>query len=78
MKDFYTVEEIATLLRISPGTVRNRLSRGKAQLPPSVLVGRRRLFPRSSPAFAVNSLVGRGLRFCNSRTFFELRFEFVT
>jgi hypothetical protein len=45
VKDFYTVAEIAELLRISPGTVRNRLWRGDRNLPPSALNGRRRLFP---------------------------------
>jgi len=44
-KDFYTVGEIAELLRVQPGTVRNRLSRGDGCLPPSTLIGRRRLFP---------------------------------
>ena len=44
-KDFYTVEEIAELLRIRPGTVRNRLLQRARDLPPSVLIGRRRLFP---------------------------------
>jgi len=45
MKDFYTVEEIAELLRVRPGTVRNWLSRRGRDLPPSIVVGRRRLFP---------------------------------
>jgi predicted DNA-binding transcriptional regulator AlpA len=45
MKEFYTVEEIAELLRIRPGTVRNRLSRRARDLPPSITIGRRRLFP---------------------------------
>lgn len=44
-KDFFTVEEIADLLRIRPGTVRNRLSRNDPTLPPSTVNGRRRLFP---------------------------------
>jgi hypothetical protein len=44
-KDFYTVDEIAELLRIRPGTVRNRLSRRDRALPPSVVIGRKRLFP---------------------------------
>ena len=44
-KEFYTVEEIAELLRVRPGTVRNRLSQRKRDLPPSVVIGRRRLFP---------------------------------
>jgi hypothetical protein len=45
MKEFYTVDEIAELLRIRPGTVRNRLSRRQRDLPPSIVIGRRRLFP---------------------------------
>jgi hypothetical protein len=44
-KDFYTIEEVAELLRVRPGTVRNRLWRGASTLPPSVRNGRRRLFP---------------------------------
>ena len=44
-KDFYTIEEMAELLRVRPGTVRNRLWRGDKTLPPSVRNGRRRLFP---------------------------------
>ena len=44
-KDFYTIEEVAELLRVRPGTVRNRLWRGDSTLPPSVRNGRRRLFP---------------------------------
>jgi hypothetical protein len=44
-KEFYTVEEIAELLRVRPGTVRNRLSYRSRDLPPSIVIGRRRLFP---------------------------------
>ncbi|HEY1461666.1 MAG TPA: helix-turn-helix domain-containing protein [Casimicrobiaceae bacterium] len=44
-RDFYTVDEIAELLRVRPGTVRNRLWRRDAALPPSTVIGRRRLFP---------------------------------
>ena len=44
-KDFYTVEEIAALLRVQVSAVRNRLSRCDATLPPSLRVGGRRLFP---------------------------------
>jgi len=44
-EEFYTVEEIAELLRIRPGTVRNRLSQRAGDLPPSIVNGRRRLFP---------------------------------
>jgi hypothetical protein len=43
-KEFYTVEEIAELLRIRPGTVRNRLSQRNRDVPPSIVIGRRRLF----------------------------------
>lgn len=44
-KDFYTVEEIAGLLRVQVSAVRNRLSRCDPTLPPSLRVGGRRLFP---------------------------------
>jgi hypothetical protein len=44
-KDFYTVGEIADLLRVRPGTVRNRLWLRDPALPPSTVVGGRRLFP---------------------------------
>lgn len=44
-QDFYTVAEMAELLRVRPGTVRNRVYRGEASVPPSTVVGRRRLFP---------------------------------
>jgi excisionase family DNA binding protein len=44
-KEFYTVEEIAELLRIRPGTVRNRVSQRRRDVPPSIVIGRRRLFP---------------------------------
>jgi hypothetical protein len=44
---FYTVEEIAELLRIRPGTVRNRVSQRRRDVPPSIVIGRRRLFPLS-------------------------------
>jgi hypothetical protein len=46
-KEFYTVEEMAELLRIRPGTVRNRLLHRSEDVPPSVVIGRRRLFPVS-------------------------------
>lgn len=45
MKRLYTVQELADALRLRPGTIRNRLSRGE-DLPRSILVGRRRLFPQ--------------------------------
>ena len=41
---FFSLVEVATMLKMAPGTVRNRLSRGLS-MPPSILVGRRRLFP---------------------------------
>lgn len=44
-KDFFTVEEIAALLRVQVSAVRNRLSRCDPTLPPSLRVGGRRLFP---------------------------------
>ena len=44
---FYTVAEVADALRVSAGTIRNKLSRGEgADLPPSVRLGGRRLFPQ--------------------------------
>jgi hypothetical protein len=44
-KDFYTVEEMAALLRVQTSAIRNRLSKQDATLPPSLRVGGRRLFP---------------------------------
>ena len=44
-KEFYTVDEIAELLRVRPGTVRNRVSQRRRDVPPSIVIGRRRLFP---------------------------------
>jgi hypothetical protein len=41
---FYTLEEIARELHIAPATARNRLTLG-LPMPPSMRVGRRRLFP---------------------------------
>ncbi|ACC76380.1 DNA-binding protein [Paraburkholderia caribensis] len=41
---FYTLEEIARELHIAPATARNRLTLG-LPMQPSLLVGRRRLFP---------------------------------
>ncbi|MHB8453701.1 MAG: helix-turn-helix domain-containing protein [Acidiferrobacterales bacterium] len=41
---FYTLEDISDELHISPGTARNRLAMGQ-DMPPSIKVGRRRLFP---------------------------------
>ena len=42
----YTTGELADALRMKPGTLRNKLSRGE-DLPPSIRVGRRRLFPKA-------------------------------
>ena len=47
MRPLYTVQELADTLRLQPGTVRNKLSRGE-DLPRSVRVGRRRLFPEDA------------------------------
>ncbi|WP_343671360.1 DNA-binding protein [Paraburkholderia heleia] len=43
-KRFYTLEEISRELHIAPATARNRLTLG-LPMPPSIRVGRRRLFP---------------------------------
>jgi excisionase family DNA binding protein len=47
MRPLYTIQELAHTLRLQPGTVRNKLSRGD-DLPRSVVVGRRRLFPEDA------------------------------
>ena len=47
MRPLYTIQELANTLRLQPGTVRNKLSRGE-DLPRSVRVGRRRLFPEDA------------------------------
>jgi excisionase family DNA binding protein len=47
MRPLYTIQELANTLRLQPGTVRNKLSRGE-DMPRSVLVGRRRLFPEEA------------------------------
>ena len=44
MRPLYTIQELAQTLRLQPGTLRNKLSRGD-DLPRSVVIGRRRLFP---------------------------------
>lgn len=44
VKPMYTVRELANALRLQPGTIRNKLSRGE-DMPRSILLGRRRLFP---------------------------------
>jgi len=41
---YLTVDEVSRRLRMAPGTARNRMSRHDP-MPPSVKVGRRRLFP---------------------------------
>src|SRR5215469_2746999 len=47
MRPLYTIQELANTLRLQPGTVRNKLSR-REDLPRSVRVGRRRLFPEDA------------------------------
>jgi excisionase family DNA binding protein len=47
MRPLYTIQELAHTLRLQPGTLRNKLSRGE-DLPRSVVVGRRRLFPEDA------------------------------
>lgn len=44
-QDFYTLAEVALLLRVRPSSVRARLGRNDPTLPPSMRVGGRRLFP---------------------------------
>ena len=44
MKRYLTIEEVRAYLHMQVGTARNRLSRGEP-MPPSVKIGRRRLFP---------------------------------
>jgi hypothetical protein len=46
-QDFYTLVEMAALLRVQVSAVRARLGRGDPSLPPSIRVGGRRLFPVS-------------------------------
>lgn len=43
---YLTYEQAAALLCMSTGGLRNRMSRGES-MPPSVKVGRRRLFPET-------------------------------
>jgi len=43
-KIYLTTEELGNELSLSVGAVRNRLSRGDP-MPPSIKIGRRRLFP---------------------------------
>lgn len=47
-RDFYTIEEIATQLRVKVSAVRGRLSQDDPTLPPSVRLGGRRLFPAAA------------------------------
>src|SRR5215471_16974308 len=47
MRPLYTIQELANTLRLQAGTLRNKLSRGE-DLPRSVRVGRRRLFPEDA------------------------------
>jgi len=42
-----TLEQVSERMHIKAGTARNRLSRGEP-MPPSVKVGRRRLFPEDT------------------------------
>ena len=44
--DNYTVNELANILRISSGTVYNRMSRGD-KMPPRIKVSRKVLFPKA-------------------------------
>ena len=44
-QDFYTLAEMAALLRVQVSAVRARLGRNDPSLPPSRRVGGRRLFP---------------------------------
>ena len=44
MKKYLTIEDLSKRLHIEIGSVRNRLYRGDP-MPPSLKIGRRRLFP---------------------------------
>lgn len=44
-QDFFTIEEMATILRVRVSAIRARLGRNDPALPPSRRVGGRRLFP---------------------------------
>lgn len=44
---YLTYEQAADLLCMSTGGLRNRMSRGE-QMPPSIKIGRRRLFPETT------------------------------
>ena len=43
---YLTVEEVAMLLRITPRTVRNRISKKNDSMPPSKLLNGRRMFSK--------------------------------
>ena len=60
-QDFYTVAEMADLLRVRPGTIRNRVSRGDPSVPPSAVIGRRRLFPLHAYEVWKQGLLERGM-----------------
>ena len=55
---FYTTDELAALLHISIGTVRNRMSHG-ALMPPHVKIGRRVLFPVAQFEKWTTALIGQ-------------------
>ena len=67
-KEFYTVDEIAELLRVSPGTVRNRLLYRKRELPPSIVIGRRRPFPLSDYEISIKQRLLERTRFERERS----------
>jgi hypothetical protein len=46
--EFYTVPEMAELLRVHPGTIGNRLWLRADSLPPSMAISHPRLFPRAA------------------------------
>jgi len=46
-RTYLTLEQVSERLHIKAGTARNRLSRGEP-MPPSIKVGRRRLFPEDA------------------------------
>lgn len=65
---FYTIDDIAKELHMSVGTVRNRLSRGDP-MPPSVKVGKKRLFPEDSFREWVQGKIESNDRSANGRKF---------
>jgi len=58
MRPLYTIQELAHTLRLQPGTVRNKLSRGE-DMPRSVVGGRRRLFPEDAVEAWLQAQEGR-------------------